>query len=136
MSDELSFDERGLPTRGRPWDGRTLPELRRFEVTATGRRARGELDELVDHCVKAALITGDDLSAAGLAGSVEHLDGVPTSAASVASVLRRWERIGYAEIDTHPMRLVDITKEGRKLGPSEMARRYRRRNRASHYKWD
>lgn len=136
MTDELRFDERGIPTRARPWDGVSLPELKRFEITETGRRARGELDNLVDYCVKAALISGDDRSAAGLAGAVEELDGVPTSAASVTSVLRRWDRIGYAEIDTRPVRLVDITEEGRKLGPAEMARRHRRRDRASHYKWD
>lgn len=129
-----------MPVRGVKWDG-TIPELRKWEPTATGRRARGELEDMVDMLCKRwimrDLLAGvEDCTSEWLAKEATELDGRSTSTGGITGILRRWDELGYAIIEDGPTRFVSFTAKGMQVGLAEMARRAKVRARGTtHYRW-
>jgi hypothetical protein len=98
------------------------------------RRGRGYLAHDVNLLLK-QVVTGE-VQLAGKWGSrltpraiarllqeVDGLDELPSSGA-IADILKRWNKIGYADILSGPLQFRDFTEEGRKYGLDEMNRRY------------
>lgn len=136
---EYKFTETGIPTLAERWAGE-LPELREFPPTASGRRARGELENLLDFVCKRWLMTGtvqdkpELCTAEWLATAVEELDERPVSTGAVHRVLHRWRDLGYAIVDEHPLRFISLTQQGMEIGLDELERKAKKKSK--HYNWD
>lgn len=111
---------------GQPWDW-TVPKPRLYPRTESGRRARGQLEDMVDRWCKAWLVKGATVlhpcTARWLAEVTSSEDGKPTSQGSVRGILLRWRDIGYADIEEDPTRFVGFTVDGMRYGYEEMYRR-------------
>ncbi len=139
---EFEFNERGVPTRARKFT-LDIPRRREFAPVATGRRARGELEDMVDVLCRTylvSLLTGlgsveFDCTVEWLAAQCTLMDGRPTSSGAVLAVLQRWEELDYAVMARDPARFVTLTEKGMRLGLTETHRRART-DRPAHYQWD
>lgn len=140
---EFEFNERGIPTRAKKFT-LDVPRRREFPAPASGQRARGELEDMVDVLCRLwliMLILGADVAGRctteWLATACSRMDGRPTTPGAVGQILRRWEQLDYAVIAAKPARFVGLTEKGMKLGIVETHRRdrLRRTNRPSHYQW-
>lgn len=129
-----SFDEHGMPTLAKKWDGK-LPEIPTFPETESGRRRKGELEVMVDYVVKAWTVFSegdcsmgipDQCTAEYIAQECTALDGRPTSSGAVWKVLVNWRDWDYAEVAEKPNRFVMFTENGLKLGLDEIHRRIKR----------
>jgi hypothetical protein len=126
---EYTFDERGLPTLARSWDG-TVPTVPPFPPNDSGRRARGELECICDMLCKRWMVNAAGpmyCSAEWLAHEATKYDGRPTTSAATGRVLERWAAVGYAVMDRKPIRFVRLTAEGVEIGLSELYRREKRK---------
>jgi hypothetical protein len=126
---EYTFNERGMPTLAKEWDG-TIPTMRDFPIHDSGRRARGELEALCDILVKAWMVNPspnkpERCTAEWLAQQATEYDGRPTTSAATGRVLERWVSVGYAIMERKPIRFVSLTEDGVKLGLDELYRRER-----------
>lgn len=128
---EFTFDDRGLPTLAVEWDQKTVPQLKKYPPTASGRRARGQLENLVDYVVKEQIVNRPDQVPTNeyIAKRVAELDGVECSTGAVWKVLQNWERIGYAQLAIKPRRFHGFTEDGIKKGLPELYRQERRKRR-------
>lgn len=128
---EYTFDERGLPTLRRTWDW-TVPDLGEIERSPSGARPHAELERIIDAACKFILVAHLEGLATieTVAAHAEALDlGDPISPGQVWTVLRNWERDGYALVDTHPRRFVGFTAHGMREGLAEHRRQLKRRKR-------
>ena len=128
-----SFDENGMPTLAKKWDG-NLPEIPTFPETESGRRRKGELEVMVDYVVKWWTVIYEDgyeeipdqCTAEYIAQQCTALDGRPTSSGAVWKILTNWRDWDYAEIAEKPNRFIFFTENGMKLGLEEIHRRIKR----------
>lgn len=141
MPREYTFNERGIPTLAKRWDG-TVPQFREFPELESGRRSRGQLEDMVDVLCKRWLVGGSSqdehhrCTAEALAAASMAHDGRPTSTGAVSAILRKWAELGYAEVEEKPMRFVGLTARGMELGLEELYRLERRRRTGrTHYQW-
>lgn len=126
---EYTFDERGLPTLARAWDG-TVPAVPEFPPNASNRRARGELEAIIDMLCKRWMVNATGpmyCSAEWLSYEATKYDGRPTTSAAVGRILEKWENVGYAKTDRKPIRFVRLTPDGVQLGLAELYRREKRK---------
>lgn len=126
---EYTFDERGLPTLARSWDG-TVPVVPAFPPAPSGRRARGELEAIVDMLCKRWMIDATGpmyCSAEWLREEATKHDGRPTTSAAIGRILEKWVEVGYATMERKPIRFVNLTAEGIQLGLAELYRREKRK---------
>lgn len=136
---EYKFTEKGIPTLAERWRGE-IPEIVEFSPTASGRRARGQLGNLLDHICKKWMIGSasegypEQCSAEWLAKAVTALDGKPTSTGAVARVLNKWSKLQYAMVEEHPLRFVGLTIQGMELGVEELEQQSKKKSR--HFDWD
>ncbi|WKW85511.1 DNA binding protein [Rhodococcus phage Reynauld] len=125
------------------WDG-TMPKFATFNEMPTGRRARGQLDDMVDVLCKMWMLTGtggalmpEMCTSEWLTERTAAADGRETSPGAVAGILHRWRRIGYAIVRDKPLRFCGFTAAGLELGVEELNRQYRRRKLGDkQYQWD
>ena len=137
---EFNFNERGIPTLAKAWDG-SIPAFKKFEKNESGRRARGQLEDMVDVLCKVWIVKGPDNDqfpdlcyATWLAKMATSIDGIHTSPGAIAGILQKWEKIGYATIGIKPSRFIGYTKTGMELGLDEIYRRGKFRK-TRHYQW-
>lgn len=129
-----------MPIRGVRWDG-TVPELGKWEPTDTGRRRRGELEEIVDMLCKRWIVVDlmagtPECTSEWLAAEATKVDGKSTSTGGVTAILRRWANLGYAQVEDKPTRFVALTADGMARGRKELARRARVKAKGTtHYQW-
>lgn len=136
---QYKFTERGIPTLAEKWSGQ-IPPLREYPPTPSGRRARGQLDNMLDYICKCWLMGGtlqdvpDLCTAEWLARAVTDIDGKPTSTGAIARTLHRWKALGYAIVEESPMRFVSLTEQGMRIGIEELERKAKKKSK--HYNWD
>lgn len=97
-----------------------VESARTFAPTATGGRARGQLEsEVLKVCNLYVSGHLDSLMTPKFIG--ESIDaGNPPSQGAIAAVLDRWSSIGYANVKTGPIRFVGFTVQGMRLGLEKM----------------
>lgn len=126
---QYTFDDRGLPTLKKAWDF-NLPEIPTFPETPSGRRARGELEIMVDWiCKRHVIDTGTGATCEVIAKEVTDLDGRPTAKQSVRDILHSWTEMEYAITGDNPNRFIAFTAKGMELGLDELHRRRKRAQR-------
>lgn len=136
---EFKFTEKGIPTLAEQWRGE-IPEILNFPPTESGRRARGQLGNLLDHICKSWLMGGvskgypEMCTAEWLAKAVTELDGKPVSTGAIARVLHKWKEVDYAVVEEGPLRFVGLSAQGMKLGFDEIERR--KKKKSKHFDWD
>lgn len=136
---EYKFTESGIPTLAEQWRGE-IPEILDFAPTASGRRARGQLENILDHVCKSWMMQSevraqaDQCTAEWLATAVTAIDGRATSTGACRRVLLRWRDLGYAIVEENPLRFVGLTEQGMKIGIDELERRSKKKSR--HFDWD
>jgi hypothetical protein len=92
-----------------------------FAPTASGRAARGELEERVRMVIKGMYAAGDQgiaiVQTFGMQpstiGSAINAEKPPSDGA-IYSILDKWEKSGLAILERKPFRLVGLTDRGRK----------------------
>lgn len=138
---DFVFDEKGLPSYKKKWDG-SIPEYKGIvhkKDVSRERRPKGQLELVMDIVIKQTLVNGDEvlLSAERIADLCVAYDGFPASSSSTGLVLKRWKELGYAEIDLkRPMRFLEFTLRGMEVGLLEMLRIASRRRGETYYEWD
>lgn len=107
-----------------------------FNVTPTGRAARGELELWVKEECDAWLIDepGVVCTPAYLATEIGRSKGItPPSVGAISAVFERWVSLGFAVVEKKPTRFVKYTDQGIKLGLDRMkaeAKRSKKRQRS------
>lgn len=92
---------------------------RKFNETPTGQMARGQLEELVLHECNAWLLDPEGFcSPKYIADEIFRERGgeSPPSHGAIGAIFDRWVQVGFADCQRKPVRFVQFTEEGRKLG--------------------
>lgn len=94
----------------------------KFEETATGRRAKGQLEyEVLSICssyLKGEYDDIEELTPVVIARLVD--DRNPPSVGAVGAIFDRWEKLGFAVIERKPIRFISYTIEGMQVGLDNM----------------
>lgn len=101
---------------------------RTFAPTATGGRARGQLEvEVQQVCNRYMVGELEGLLTTKFIGHLINPDDPPSQGA-IGAVLERWAKIGYATVGTKPLRFSGYTVEGMKKGLEQMKNEQKRRH--------
>ncbi|AOE44572.1 hypothetical protein SEA_JUMBO_64 [Gordonia phage Jumbo] len=126
----FSFTDKGIPTLAEAWDGKTVPPVPKFPETESGRRARGELEMLVEYVVKDWFVNHFSEvvpTAEYIAHEVQKLDGKPCSSGAVWGILEKWEEIGFAKSAFKPRRFFSFEVGAFQKGLPELYRQNKRK---------
>lgn len=127
---KFTFNERGIPTLAEAWDGRTVPPVPVFPPTETGRRARGELELLIEHVVKDWFVNRQaDIvcTAEYITKRCIEIDGKKTTSGSVWNTLQKWEEIGFCKLAEKPRRFYMFELGAFQKGLPELYRQNKRK---------
>lgn len=104
-----------------------------FGPTPTGRAARGELEDWINAVCGIWLVEKYpwDCTPVYIAAQIAKREGIaPPSTGAITAAFERWKDLGFAVVAKKPIRFVNYTPEGVKLGldvMKEQAKRERRK---------
>lgn len=99
------------------------PVARSYEPTPTGRTARGQLESWVLRQVTIWTVEKFDFycTPVWISKNIAHDEAVPPpSVGAIGAVFDRWVKLGFAVIEKKPVRFVQFTDEGKRLGLEKM----------------
>lgn len=126
----FTFTDKGIPTLAEAWNGTTVPPVMEFPPTESGRRARGELESMIEHIVKDWFVNhqADTICTAEyITRRCIEIDGRPTASDSVWNVLKKWEQIGFCKVAERPRRFYSFEIGAFRKGLPELYRQHKRK---------
>lgn len=127
---QYKYDKNNMPTLAEPWNGLFVPELPELQDTGSDRRARGELELIVEHVVKDWFVNHMKdwtPTAENISRQVTRIDSKSCSSGAVWGILDRWERIGFAKSEIKPKRFSHFLPGAFSMGLPELYRREKRK---------